>query len=154
MPTAEEMATFPMLSALTAEQREIVAGLARHVSFPAGHHLFEEGAPADRCFLIRSGRVAIVTDFPGAGPTTVQTVGPGDVLGWSWLVPPYRWRFAAVAQDAVSAVEWDAAPMRALVQEDPALGYPLLLGLFEALLARLHGTRARMLDLYGSPRER
>jgi len=83
----------------------------------------------------------------------VQTLAPGELLGWSWLVPPYYWHFTAVAKAEVSAVEFDAARLRVLADGDPALGYPLALGLFEMVVARLQSTRSRLLDLYGSPRD-
>jgi len=84
----------------------------------------------------------------------VQTLGPGDVLGWSWLVPPHYWQFTATALTSVTAVELDTAELQALAEADPALGYPLALTLFEVVVARLQSTRSRLLDLYGNPRER
>jgi CRP/FNR family cyclic AMP-dependent transcriptional regulator len=154
MPNAEELATIPLLAGLGLEQRDKLAALSHTVTFAAGHRLFDEGRPADACWLIRSGQVALDTVFPGAGRTVIQTLGAGDVLGWSWLVEPYRWRFGAVAVEDVEAFELDAAPLRDLLCHDPSLGCPVMLGLFQALLSRLESTRARVLDLYGSPRER
>ena len=154
MVTVETLAKFPLLGELTAVQRAKVATTAREVTFPARHRLFDEGGPADGCWLIQSGRVALDTVIPGRGAVIVQTLGPGDVLGWSWLVHPRRWHFGAVALDAVTAVELDTVQLRALAEADPALGYHLALRLFDALLQRLQSTRARLLDLYGSPRER
>ena len=154
MPDAEELAAFPLLATLPAQQRTAVAALSRTVSFAAGEHIFTEGQPAEHCWLIRSGRVALETELPGAGRSVMQTLGAGDLLGLSWLVPPYQWQFGAVAAEPVTAVELDAARLRSLAERDPALGYRLLLGLFGALASRLHATRARLLDLYGSPRDR
>jgi CRP/FNR family transcriptional regulator, cyclic AMP receptor protein len=76
------------------------------------------------------------------------------VIGWSWLVPPHHWQFTARASGPVSAVHLDTDALQLLAEQDPALGYPLALGLFEVVLARLQHTRARLLDLYRSPRER
>jgi CRP-like cAMP-binding protein len=154
MPTADELARFPLLAPLTAQQRAEVAAISQTVSFAAGERLFDDGQPAEHCWLINSGRVAIETHLPGAGQSVIQTLGAGDVLGLSWLVPPYRWQFAAVAVETVTALELDAGSLRVLAEWDPELGYRLLLGLFEELAARLHATRARLLDLYVSPRER
>jgi CRP/FNR family transcriptional regulator, cyclic AMP receptor protein len=96
----------------------------------------------------------LTTEVPGRGAVVVQTLGPGDVLGWSWLIAPHRWHFRAVAIEPVTALELDTARLQALADQDPALGYPLTLGLFAAMLDRLQSTRARLLDLYRSPRER
>lgn len=154
MPRADPLAGFRALAGLTAEQRATVARTAHDVTFADGARLFEEGQPAAGCWLIHTGQVALETTVPGRGPVVVQTLGEGDVLGWSWLVPPHRWHFSARAEGPVTATELDTDRVRELADRDPALGYPLALGLFEALLARLQNTRARLLDLYGSPRAR
>jgi len=154
MPTVEDLDGFELFHRLTAAQRVAVARTAEDSDYAAGSRLFDVGRDAVGCWLIRTGQVALETSVPGRGPVVVQTVGPGDVLGWSWLVPPSQWRISATASEPVSAIRFDTVMLRMLAEEDPALGYPLVLGLFEAMLARLESTRARLLDLYGSPRER
>ncbi len=131
-----------------------MADTARDVAFAKGATIIAEGRQADGCWLITAGRVALSTEVPGRGEVVLQTLGAGDVLGWSWLVPPQLWHLTATAIEPVSAVECDTVALRALAERDPALGYALALGFFELLLARLQSTRARLLDLYGSPRER
>lgn len=154
MGRADELAGFALLGRLTPAQRELVAGLAREVTFAARTTIFSEGQPAAGCWLIREGQVALETAVPGRGMVVVQTLGPGDVLGWSWLVPPHRWQFTATASGPVAAAELDTERLRELASADPALGYPLALGLMDAVAARLQATRSRAMDLYGSPRER
>jgi CRP/FNR family transcriptional regulator, cyclic AMP receptor protein len=151
---SEDLARFPVLHSLTARQLAEVASTGHEVGFPARRRIFEEGQEACSCWLIRSGRVALDTIAPGRGPIIVQTLGAGDVLGWSWLVAPRRWHFGAITLEPVTAVELDAVRLRELADADPALGYHLALGLFEAVLSRLQSTRARLLDVYGSPRAR
>jgi CRP/FNR family cyclic AMP-dependent transcriptional regulator len=151
---AVELARFAPLRRLTPQQRAAVADTARDVAFAKGATLFGEGRQADGCWLISGGRVALSTEVPGRGEVVLQTLGAGDVLGWSWLVPPQRWHLTATAIEPVTAVECDTVALRALAERDPALGYALALGFYELLLARLQSTRARLLDLYGSPRER
>jgi CRP-like cAMP-binding protein len=143
-----------LLWGLTAVEQAHVASAARSVEFPAEHRIFDAGEKADNCWIISSGHVALDTTVPGRGQVVVQTLGPGDVLGWSWLLPPRRWHFGAVATEPVTAMELDATRLRELVRADPSLGYHLVLGLFEAVVERLQNTRARLLDLYGSPRDR
>jgi CRP/FNR family transcriptional regulator, cyclic AMP receptor protein len=154
MTSSDSLAGLPLVGGLTEEQRAKVAGTAREVTFAARERLFDEGQPAHACWLIRSGRIVLDTVVPGRGAIVVQTLGPGDVVGWSWLVPPRRWHFGAVAAEEVAAVELDTDRLKALADEDPALGYPLVLGLFESVLQRLQSTRGRLLDLYGRPRDR
>jgi CRP/FNR family cyclic AMP-dependent transcriptional regulator len=154
MTGTEPLTDFALFAGLSDAQRALVAQAARDVEFPAGTRLFEEGQPAYGCWLIRSGRVSLATSVPGRGQVVVQTLGPGEILGWSWLVSPRLWHLTATAVDETTAIELDTERLRVLAEEDPALGYPLALGLFEVLLMRLQSTRARLLDLYGSPRER
>jgi len=151
--TSDGLAGFAALRRLSPAQRAAVSALATEVSFAAGRRLFTEGQPAGGCWLIRTGLMSLTAALPARDDVVLQTVGPGEVLGWSWMVPPHRWHFSAVAQGPVTAVELDTALLRMLAEQEPELGYPLALGLMEALLARLQNTRARLLDLYGSPRE-
>ncbi len=154
MTDAELLAGLPPFDQLSAEHLAAVASTAASVSFPAGKILFSEGEPAFGCWLIRSGQVALGSQMPGRGQVVVQTLGAGDMLGWSWLVPPHCWHFTAIAVTGVTAIEFDTTRLRALAETDPALGYPLALKLFEVVVARLQNTRSRLLDLYGNPRER
>lgn len=154
MLTADELLEFPPLARLGVEHRRLLADIAETVTFDPDERIFEEGQAATACWLIRTGRVTLDSGQPAGPRYVVQTLGPGDVLGWSWLVPPYRWQLGATAVERVTAVRLDAAAVRAAADSDPAFGYPLLLGLVAALLPRLHGTRARLLDLYGNPRDR
>ena len=87
----------------------MLADAGRDVSYPAGRTVITEGQPADRCWLIRRGQVRLDAFVPGRGDIVVQTLGGGDLLGWSWLVPPYRWHFGAHAVEPVLAVEFDSA---------------------------------------------
>jgi len=90
-------------------QSERVAATAKEVRFPAGITIFTDEQPATGCWLLRSGQVALGTEVPGRGLVVVQTLAPGELLGWSWLVPPYHWHFTATAVYEVNAVEFDAA---------------------------------------------
>jgi CRP/FNR family cyclic AMP-dependent transcriptional regulator len=154
MTSADQLHGFALFERLSAAQRVAVAETAHDVDLAGGTRLFEEGQPASGCWLIKAGEIALETAVPGRGQVVVQTLGPGDVLGWSWLVPPHHWHFSAAAIGPVNAVQLDTDHLLTLARQDPALGFPMALGLFEVLLARLQSTRARLLDLYGSPRER
>ena len=154
MASPEQLAGFALFERLTAVQRDAAARTAQDVEYPDQARIFAEGQEASGCWLIRAGQVALQTHVPGRGEVVVQTLGPGDVLGWSWLVPPHVWHFTATAAGPVSAIRLDTGWLRMLADQDPALGYPLSLGLLEILLARLQSTRSRLLDLYGSPRDR
>ncbi|MGW0181187.1 Crp/Fnr family transcriptional regulator [Nocardia sp. NPDC003345] len=151
MVTADELASFPSLAALDSDGRHILAGTGREMSFPAGYRVIREGTPADRCWLIRGGRVQLAATVAGRGDIVLQTLHGGDLLGWSWLVPPYRWHFGAMTLEAVAAVEFDAATLTGLADADPRFGRELMRVFFEALFIRLQATRARLADLYRDP---
>jgi CRP-like cAMP-binding protein len=127
----------------------LLTGCATNVRFDAGAFLFREGEPADRFFVVRQGRVALEIDAPGRGPIVIQTLGEDDVIGYSWLFPPYRWRFDARAVEPVLALALDGHCLRGKCDEDPVLGYELMKRFAGIALQRLQATRLQLLDVYG-----
>ena len=151
MDQAGLIADFPVLARLSPDELGRLSAAARRVRFGARERVFSEGQQAEGCWLIHDGRVALDVFIPGRGLVVVQTLGAGDVLGWSWLVPPYRWHFGASASEPTTATLLDTVQLRALADVDPGFGYDLSRTLFEMMLHRLQATRARLLDLYRSP---
>ncbi|MGW2022914.1 cyclic nucleotide-binding domain-containing protein [Streptomyces decoyicus] len=140
------------LSALSSEHRDRLLGFASGVSLPAGVRIFEEGGAADRFWIIRSGLVALDVQEPGRGTTIVETLGEGELLGWSWLFEPYRWHLGAQTGRDVEAYEFDAYPVRAAIDEDPAFGLAVTRCVAAVAIGRrLRAARTRLLDLYGPP---
>jgi CRP/FNR family transcriptional regulator, cyclic AMP receptor protein len=140
----------PALHALTPSQRETIAGCARNRAFAGGEEIMREGDLADAFYVVRAGAVAIVTHAPGRGELTLETLHPGDLLGWSWLLAPYRNEFGARALGPTRLLAFDAACLRGKCDGDPALGYGLLKLLAAVFAERLRDTRLRLLDLYGA----
>ncbi len=128
----------------------LFAGCASNVRFGADTYVFREGAEADRFLLIRHGRVAIEAHVPHRGAVTIQTLGEGEIVGWSWMFPPYRWAFDVKALESVRAIAFDAVCIRQKSETDPALGYALLKRLTPMVISRLQATRLQILDVYGS----
>lgn len=118
-------------------------------SWKHGEFLLTTGELATRCYLITSGDVAVETAPPGGARTTLQTLHGGDVLGWSWLIPPHRWSFDARALTDVRAVALDADKLRAAAESDPRFGYALVMRMFTLVVDRLQATRLQLMDLYG-----
>src|SRR5215510_7082627 len=87
----------PALSALDPAHRDLIAGCARNRVAEADEQIIREGEPADAFYIVRDGMVAIVITVPGRGEVTLETLQPGDLLGWSWLVPPFRNAFGGRA---------------------------------------------------------
>jgi CRP-like cAMP-binding protein len=143
------IAESPVFAGLTDEQLELIAGCGRNVTFDTGERLFREGDPADTFFLVRHGIVALDTYVPNRGALTVDSIGPGELAGWSWLLPPYRWHFTGRAVEPVRAVQFDGVCLRGKCEEDPVLGYDLAMRFARMLVERLQATRFQLMDVYG-----
>jgi CRP-like cAMP-binding protein len=128
---------------------EQLAGCSRTIGFERGETLFREGEPADVFYVLRRGRVALELYVPGRGPLTIETIDPGEVVGWSWLFPPHTWHFDARAVAPVRAIEVNGACLRNKCDDDPLLGYELMRRFSAVLLDRLNATRLQLADLYG-----
>lgn len=139
------------LAALPVPHRERLVGFAEDRAFPAGTRIFDEDAEARRFWVLRSGLVALDAQVPGRGPVVVETLGEGELLGWSWLFEPYRWHLGAEARETVDAFEFDAARVRRAIDEDPAFGLAMTRCVAAVAIGRrLRACRIRLLDLYGT----
>jgi CRP/FNR family cyclic AMP-dependent transcriptional regulator len=144
------LADVPLFEGLEAEQLALLAGCARNVHFDAGEVVFREGEEADTFFVLRHGCVSIESFVPARGPVVIDTLDEGEVLGWSWLFPPYRWHFDARAVTAVRATAFDGVCLRGKCDADPRLGAQLMARFAQVLIDRLQWTRLRLLDVYGN----
>ena len=144
------LSTQPYLAGLTPTQLDKLSFWSKKSVFHAGARLFEEGGRADRFWIIREGHVTLDTHLPGRGEVIVETLGPGAVLGWSWLFAPYRWHFGASAVETTLTIELDGPGVRSLCEHDPVLGYELVRRFMAVVVERLQATRLRLLDLYGA----
>jgi CRP/FNR family transcriptional regulator, cyclic AMP receptor protein len=141
----------PFFKQLDARYIQLAAGCAKNVRFQENEVVFREGDPADHFYFIREGLVALELMIPQRGFATLQTVGEGDALGWSWLVPPYHWRFGARTLQPTRALAFDGKCLRNKCEEDHDLGYELLKRFLHVVTERLDATRLQLLDLYGAP---
>ena len=143
MPLLTEIAEFAPFRSLEPEHLAQIVATARDARYKAGERIFSESTPAWGCWIITGGHVALTTALPGQGTTTIDTLGAGDLLGWSWLVEPYRWHFTATALTDVTAIRLDTDRLKNFAETDPGLGYAVMKALFAVLLDRLQATRAR-----------
>jgi CRP-like cAMP-binding protein len=144
------LADHPFFAGMAEASLDTVTGCVANVVFKPGDFIFREGQPADHFFLIREGRVAVEVFVPNKGPVTIETIEGGEVLGWSWLFPPYMAHFDARALNAVRALSLDGACLRTKCDKDAALGYDLTKRFTQLVVARLEATRMQLLDLYGN----
>jgi CRP-like cAMP-binding protein len=138
----------PFLAGLSEDHMQVLIGCASNVRFAEGAALIHEGEVANKFFLVRTGRIALETDVNARGKIRIQTVGPGDVLGWSWLISPFRWHFNALAVTEVRAVALDGECLRKKCEQDHDFGYEMLSRLSRVMERRLEATRVQLLDLY------
>jgi len=139
----------PFFRRLKPEWLAFLARCAWNEPFAPGRMLFREGEEANTFYVVRTGRVALDIHLPTRGSVTVDTVEGGEVLGISWLFPPYQWQFDARAVTPTRTTTFDARCLRARCEAEPALGYELMKRLGLILHHRLHASRIRLLDLYG-----
>lgn len=150
-----ELATHPFLRGIPVGRIAALARACAPVTVPKGHRFFDEGDDARRFWLIRNGEVALDIHRPGHERLIVETLGQGELLGLSWLAPPFQWQFGALVVMQTTAYELDGGAVLAACELDPGLGYQLLRRAIAAASRRLQATRVRMLDLYALPaRER
>jgi CRP/FNR family transcriptional regulator, cyclic AMP receptor protein len=131
---------------------KLAAGCAKNVRFNADAHLFHAEDPADWIYLVRHGQVALEMVTPGRGAVTFETLGEGEIVGLTWLLPPYRWGYDARAIELTRAIALDAKCLRDKCEADHDLGYALLKRFLPVLVQRLQATRLQNLDIYGPPR--
>ena len=148
---AAALAAHPFLHGMSADQLGLLADAARDVSFPARYRLFEDGGYATRFWLIQAGHVSLDLHVPGEGPVVIESIGMGELLGLSWLFPPYKWAFGAVAATSVEAFEFDAPTVRELCAAYPELGYEFNQRVTRVLARRLQATRIRLIARSGHP---
>jgi CRP/FNR family cyclic AMP-dependent transcriptional regulator len=144
------IAESPVFAGLTQEQLEFIAGCAQNVHFEAGQTIAKRGDAADAFYLIRVGEVALDIDIPNKKSMRIDTVEAGQVLGWSWLIPPYQWNYDVTANELVRAVSFDGACIRGKCASDTELGFALLMRFSQVIVGRLQACRLRLLDIYGT----
>jgi len=144
----------PFFEGMGPAYRDLVTGCAANEAFAAGKYIYREGEAANKFYLIRQGRVALEVHVPGKSPIIVDTLRGGDLLGWSWLVPPYRANFDARALELCRVLSLDAVCLRGKMEEDSSLGYELHKRFAPVVAARLAAARLQLIDMYGYPGNR
>ncbi|BAL88245.1 putative cyclic nucleotide-binding protein [Actinoplanes missouriensis 431] len=144
--TVEMLAQQPFLAGLTEHQLDLLAPLTSRSMFHAGNRILRESAPADQFWLITEGSVFLDSEVPAYTNVVLETLRGPAVLGCSWLFPPYRWQFGAVAVDTTHTLTFNGPLVRALFQTDPALGYELTTRFLHVMSNRLQAARHRLAD--------
>lgn len=139
----------PFFERLEPAQLELIVGCVRNERHEEGKMLFREGEDANWFYVIRDGQLSLEVHVPGRGPVVFQTLREGDVLGTSWLFPPYRWQLSARVVRSTRLLAFDGKCLRGKCDEDHHLGYELVRRTAQILIKRLDAARLQLLDLYG-----
>jgi CRP-like cAMP-binding protein len=139
----------PFLAGLCREFRNFLYACAFVRRFASQQQIFHEAGEADHFYLIVDGAVALEAFVPGSGMVTIESLGPGDALGCSWLFPPHKWNFTATTREPTEVISFDAAALRAKAEQDRDFCNELLARIARILHDRLLHTQRQLIDAYG-----
>jgi CRP-like cAMP-binding protein len=143
--TYDLLAAHPFLAGMPPPHLDVLTRWATSTPLRGDSRLFAEGGKADGFWLVRDGYVNLDLHIPGRGDVVIDTLGPGSVLGWSWLSAPYRWHFGAITDGPVLTVALDGSGVRASCEANPVLGYELAKRFLDVVGKRMQATRMRLL---------
>jgi CRP/FNR family cyclic AMP-dependent transcriptional regulator len=138
----------PFLRGLNHTQMALLADCVLTSRFKAGETIFREGEPANRFYLIEKGKVVLESGAEYGEPVVIQTIGPGDLLGWSWMMPPYVWHFTARAVESTEAIHFVGSILRQYCEKDHSLGFELHKRMSAVMMKRLQAARKKMLSIH------
>lgn len=141
----------PFFQSFAPKHLDLIVGCASNHTLKKGEFLFREGKPAEEFFLLRQGRVALECNVPQRGPLVLETIEEGEVLGWSWLLPPGRWHVDAHAATDLRYLSFRVSCLTEKMRNDAELGYALTTRFLPVIVRRLEATQAQLVDLYGRP---
>lgn len=141
------------LEGLSKGYLDKIISCASAADFSAGKYIFRQGEPAENFYLLTKGRVTVGLESAEKGSLLVETLDAGAVLGWSWLVPPYKWRFNAQATSSTHAVAVNGAKLRVLCETDHAFGYEIMKRFSHVISERLEMANLQILELSALKRE-
>ncbi len=146
----QSLASHPFAKDLEPRIISLIADCGSHAAFSTDEYIFREGESADRFYLINEGLVALELFSPGHGVFTFTTLNSGELLGVSWLAPPYRWTFDARAVEPTRAIAFDAKRLRDHCEADHHVGYEVLKRLVGSVTQRMQAARVKSADLFES----
>jgi CRP-like cAMP-binding protein len=154
-PIATRVALHPFLAGMSCAQLALLTDCAMATSFKKGQTILREGEFANRFYLVESGKVVLESGAGFNEPMVVEIIGPGDLLGWSWMFPPYTWQFTARALEPTTAIFFYGTILREYCEKDNSLGYELFKRMSVVMMKRLQAARRQMLSTHvqGAPPE-
>lgn len=148
---SEHLKSHPRFKQLSDTLIKQLTDAGRVLSFKQGEHLFAQDQQADHFYLVLNGDVSVEIPAIYGPPLVVQSLKQGNILGWSWLIPPYLWTFEAIAESDTEVIEFDGEKLRHACEQDHDLGYELM-KVFSGLMSeRLHEARRKMMESWSAP---
>jgi CRP-like cAMP-binding protein len=144
-PIATRVALHPFLAGMNRVQLALLTDCAMATQFKKGQTILQEGEFANRFYLIESGTVALQSLDDFSEPLVIETIRSGDLLGWSWMFPPYTWQFTARTVEATTAIFFYGTILPEYCEKDHSLGYELLKRMSAVMVKRLQAARKNML---------
>ena len=145
------LAELKLFSGLDAAYLKFLADCARRRELQTEEVLFRYGTPADRFFLVVKGAISVEVPAIEGPPVELQKPGPGEVMGWSWLIPPYRWNFQARAVEPCEVIEFDGEAVLQRCEDAPDFGYQILKRFSALMSERLEFARRKLMDEWSPP---
>ncbi len=150
----QAVAKHSFVQGMTPAHIQVLTQCAMFAKFETGQIVFHKGEIANRFYLIQQGKISIETHADGQEGVTVQTIGAGEVLGWSWLFEPYYWHFNACALEPTQAIFFYGTRLREQCEQDREFGYELMRRVTAVVMERLQSTVEQSLKLAGRASER
>jgi CRP/FNR family cyclic AMP-dependent transcriptional regulator len=147
-PLATRVALHPFLAGMNRMQLAMLTDCAMAANFKMGQTILREGEFANRCYLIETGKVVLESRDSFDQPLVIETIGAGDLLGWSWMFPPYVWQFTARAIEPTTAIFFYGTILRGYCEKDHSFGYELLKRISAVMVKRLQAAHKQMLSFY------
>ncbi len=144
----------PFIEGMREDFVQTLVGCASNAKYDEGEFVFRAGQEADKFIFIRSGTLALDVPAGNRGSVTIQTLSDGEVLGWSWLMPPYHWQIDARAVTLLRCIQIDGKCLRTKCDNDPALGYEIMKRLGDVIQKHLRATRLQLVDMYAKDSKR
>jgi CRP-like cAMP-binding protein len=146
-PLVARVALHPFLAGMDRTQLALLTDCAMVTHFKKGQTVLREGEFANRFYLVESGKVVLESGAGFSEPLILETITAGDLLGWSWMFPPYVWQFSARSVEPTTAIFFYGTILREHCEKDHSLGYELFKRMSAVMAKRLQAARQRMLSL-------
>ncbi|MGA2033809.1 MAG: cyclic nucleotide-binding domain-containing protein [Thermoguttaceae bacterium] len=144
MVSPEILRRYPYFAAISDESLKRIAMVAEEKCIKAGTPLFGEGDPASHLSVILRGEVNIQYLLGNGELRTVDTLVPGDLLGWSAIIEPFKYTAIGVTTRDTELLCVDGVKLREIFEHDPLLGYRLAIQVAKLLAHRLEGARVQL----------